>query len=137
VDTVDFGQLAHISGFSTQVAPGFASRSAKTVEVQVSDDGVNFTVHQSIVLTQSIAKVTLDTPAVGQYIRLHVINSHEATFLQIGELEYYGSFVTTDDIVLPPPPPPSAYERSCNDILIADPLSTMVFTTLIPMTRRL
>ncbi len=113
----DFGQLTLISGFSTRVATGFESRSAKDVVLQVSNDGVTFTDHQSMTLTQGTANVALSTPAMARYIRLKVISSHETVFLQIGELEFYGSFIVDNT---PPPPPITVVGTTCNDILTND-----------------
>lgn len=114
--SVDFGQLVRINAFRTSVKDTLLARSAKDVVVQISDDGVTFTDHESVVLSPITANVTLKTPAVSQYVRLKITSAHAAnTYLQIGELEYYGSVVAYSDGI--PPVSPVAAGATCKAIL--------------------
>lgn len=120
---IDFGQLARITAFRTSIKESAVARSAKDVVIQVSDDGVNYTDHESFELTPIVANVTLTTPIVSQYVRLKVLSAHTVNkYLQISEIEYYGSLVEYTDAYAPEPP--IAAGASCKDILDNDPAAT-------------
>ncbi len=124
---VDFGQLAHITGFSiTNKSGSYQDRAPKDVIVQVSDDGVTFTDHQSLTLSSGVEFVTLNSPLQSRYVRLHILNAQKAqTYLQVGELEYYGALLEYAQGMGPTPPPPLVSQgTTCNAILIADPSAT-------------
>lgn len=117
--STDFGSTAYISGFSTQVLATYNKRSPKDVVVQVSDNGMDWFDHEALVLTEGTANVTLTNAAITRHIRLMITSNYGNSYLQIGELEYYGSLVESNGTT--PPPAIEVVGTSCKDILDRNP----------------
>ena len=116
--STDFGVTAYITGFSTQVITSYAARSPKDVIVQVSDNGFDWFDHETLVLSKETANVTLENAAVSRHIRLLINSNHGNSYLQIGELEYYGALVESE---IQAPPAEPVVGTSCKDILDNSP----------------
>lgn len=117
--STDFGDTAYITGFSTLVNSTYANRSPKDVTLQVSDNGMDWFDHESFVLSPEAATVTLENAAVSRHVRLMITSNHGNSYLQIGELEYYGSLVEPNSAT--PPPTQTVVGTSCRDILDNNP----------------
>lgn len=105
---VAFEQQAYITGFAVFLysAGSTPGMGVKDMTIQVSDDNVIFRDHESFSLVKSLEQhVTLSEPAIGKYIRLVSHNTQGHSYVDIGELEYYGSFVTSGE--LPPEEEPT------------------------------
>ncbi|KZN48248.1 discoidin domain-containing protein [Pseudoalteromonas luteoviolacea] len=104
---VAFNTPAYITSFRVTLYPGASNpgMGVKDVTLQVSNDNVNFIDHESFALTKSLDQtIELTEPAVGQYVRLKIDTTQGHAYRAIGELEYYGGFVTSG--VSEPTPPP-------------------------------
>lgn len=86
---VDFGKQTEMTGFSNIGSPSISVWLPETVELQVSDDGVNFTSHGSF--TANTVQ-TLTTPVQGQYFRF-VFTKNSGPNIAVEEIEIYGDFV--------------------------------------------
>jgi len=89
---VDFGWTIAISGFRVVIQnPASTNALPKSVIVQGSDDGINFTNHESFTLTQITDQtVTLATPMSSRFFRLFMIDNHgQNSVIFIEELEIY------------------------------------------------
>lgn len=116
---VDFGRTTMITGFSVQSSPSYPTRTPKNVTLQVSNDGINFTDHETREMVKGGDHINLNNAAVGQFFRLKVNTTHGDWYIQIGELEYYGHFVEVVGAA-PTPPNPTPYV-SCKAYLDANP----------------
>lgn len=116
---VDFGKKTMISGLAVKTSASYPARAPKDATLEVSDDGINFTAHESFNMAYGGGSVNLANPAIGQFFRLKVTSTHGDYYIQIGELEYYGDFI---NIVGPAPTPPSPTPYiSCKAVLDANP----------------
>ena len=115
---VDFGRKTMVTGFSITSSTSYPSRTPKEVTLEVSNDGMTYHSHETRLLAKGGEQVALSEPAVGQYFRLKVSSTHGDSYIQVGELEYYGDFV---DLVGDAPNPPSMTpEISCKAWLDKD-----------------
>lgn len=121
---VDFTKQAYITGFGLFLYSGASDpgMGVKDVTLQVSDDNINFYDHESFTIPKTLEHyVTLEQPVIGRYIRLYIHNNHGHSYLDIGELEYYGSFVVSSGNT--PPDPTPLHNATCQTIKDAQPLS--------------
>jgi hypothetical protein len=79
----------------------------------VINGDVVWSYHETVVLTKETANVTLANAATTQHIRLMITSNYGNSYLQIGELEYYGTFVEAEA----PTTPEVVAGTSCKDIL--------------------
>lgn len=108
---VEFSKQAYIDSFrvllySAASDPGMGVRN---VTLQVSNDNSLFIDHESFTLDKSLDQtIYLTEPAIGKYIRLKIETTQGHSYRVIGELEYFGGFVTegnTDpDLPIEPAP---------------------------------
>ncbi len=113
---VEFDQTVHLTGFSsttTASSLGATDRSPKDVTIQVSEDGINFTDHESFILPITGSTELFTTPAIGRYIRFFMASNYGGPYYQIEELEYYGSFFQSPENGTPE----EASGSSCMDVL--------------------
>ncbi|MCF2907384.1 discoidin domain-containing protein [Pseudoalteromonas sp. DL2-H2.2] len=128
---VSFARKAVITGFSTQVSmkhAEFSPRTPKEVIVQVSDDGITFTDHETITMEKGTSHVKLSKAALGSSFRLLVLSTHgSGDYTQIDEMEYYGFFV--DEFANNSP---QAQGKTCHDIQQTNPTSQSGYYTIDP-----
>ena len=89
---VDFGRAIIISGFRVMVEEQSTTNALpNSVIVQSSNDGVNFTNHESFTLIQVTDQtISLSTPMISRFFRLFMNNNHGANGgILIEELEIY------------------------------------------------
>ncbi|WP_125779362.1 fibrinogen-like YCDxxxxGGGW domain-containing protein [Pseudoalteromonas rubra] len=108
---VAFERQAYITSFRVFLYSGASNpgMGVKDVTLQVSQDNINFVDHESFSLAKSLDQlVTLAEPAIGKYIRLKITTTQGHGYRAIGELEYYGGFVSHDVVTPPEEPTPTA-----------------------------
>ncbi|MCO7188924.1 MULTISPECIES: fibrinogen-like YCDxxxxGGGW domain-containing protein [unclassified Pseudoalteromonas] len=107
---VAFERQAYITSFRVFLYSGASDpgMGVKNVTLQVSQDNINYVDHESFSLAKSLDQlVTLTEPAIGKYIRLKITSTQGHSYRAIGELEYYGGFVSHDPVTPPEEPTPT------------------------------
>ncbi|MFK7780210.1 MAG: discoidin domain-containing protein [Candidatus Gracilibacteria bacterium] len=93
--TIQFNQPTVITNFSVYPKSGQISRFPKNIKIQYSNDGINFTDHQSFTLIagENIdVDLLISTPSV-IYVRLFMLdNFGDASYLQLDEFVLSGYF---------------------------------------------
>jgi hypothetical protein len=87
---VDFGQDVNIARFAIY---NFYShtRQPKNTIVQISNDGVNWVNHQETAFLNASGwqTVTLNSPVITRFFRLHILDNHGDSRITIDEIEIY------------------------------------------------
>ncbi|ESP94966.1 discoidin domain-containing protein [Pseudoalteromonas luteoviolacea] len=106
---VAFERNAYITSFRVMLYEGAKTMGPKEVTLQVSQDNVHFRDHETFTIPMGLNQlITLTEPAIGKNIRLKIHSTHNSasSMRVIGELEYYGGFVTHDTVIEPEDPTP-------------------------------
>jgi hypothetical protein len=87
---VDFGQDVNIFRFAINTAANIGNVPRDTI-VQISNDGVNWINHQevSFLRVSGWQTVTLNSPVITQFFRLHILNGFINNYIIIDEMEIY------------------------------------------------
>ncbi|WP_462156135.1 fibrinogen-like YCDxxxxGGGW domain-containing protein [Pseudoalteromonas piscicida] len=103
---VAFNRQAYITSFRVMLYPGVSDpgMGVKDVTLQVSDDNINFIDHESFSLVKSLDQlIELTEPAVGRFVRLKIHSTQGHSYRAIGELEYFGGFISSTKTEPEPP----------------------------------
>jgi hypothetical protein len=87
---VDFGQDVNIARFAIYNFYKSGNLPKNTI-AQISNDGVNWVNHQEAALLEASGwkTVTLNSPVITRFFRLHILDTHDGSRIIIDELEIY------------------------------------------------
>lgn len=92
--TIDFGEEITLTKFIFRNRHNNGGNAPKDIDLQVSDDGVNFTTHQSFFNTNTGngAEVTFDitTPIKSRYVRISNKTGYNGSWVNYGEISFAG-----------------------------------------------
>lgn len=92
--TIDFGEELVLTKFIFQNRHNNGGNAPKDIDLQVSNDGVNFTTHQSFVNTNTTAGATvtfdITVPVNTRYVRISNRTGYNASWVNYGEISFVG-----------------------------------------------